>query len=637
MIGEQIGNHRILAKIGQGGMGTVYQAEDTTLGRKVAIKFLNPSTAEGGKELERFQAEAKVQANLNHPNIVVQANLNHPNIVTLHAFEKFREGYCMVMEYVEGRTLSDIVRRSGPLPPHVAVTIVRQVLEGLSAAHRAGVVHRDLKPSNIMLTSEGIAKVMDFGIAKVQGTRGLTTSGALMGTVYYMSPEQVRGEQVDARSDLYSLGIILFELLTGRVPFKDDSEFQIMIHHVQTPPPPPTQLLPDVPAALEQVVLKCLAKNQPDRYQSADEVAAALESFEEQERIAGRGHLYTRKMLVQWLAAQESEKPQAPATGPVRPLVASPPGTAKSRPSSEVPPMQQPQASPPRKGLLLAVSLVLIVLAAGAATLYLKRDRAQALLGSMTGTPESQPAPTSQETPAALNPAQTEAALAPGMEAAPAAGTQARQAPALSEAKDVAPEAPVAAAGAAPPAPATTWSAAGRTPARTSSPAGLKTAAPQNIAPSRQPAEPLPRGFLIFVDPDQGSERLPLALAQARVAEVIREHGYEVISSGVAANEVRAALDRKDLAAIRRGGIGYVVFGTASVTLERQTAYGSVYNVASASANLELVRLSDGAVAAVGSGEAKSRGSANPGAAVSEALLTATSDAARSMMRQFRP
>ena len=219
MIGESIGNYRIVAKLGQGGMGTVYQAEDVNLGRKVAIKILNPNlTEQGGKELERFRSEAKVQA-----------SLNNPNIVTLHDFEPYGNSYYMVMEFVEGRTLAEVVRAAGALPASIVVTISKQMLEGLSAAHRHGVVHRDLKPSNIMLTSEGVAKVMDFGIAKVQGGKSLTATGALVGTVYYMSPEQVRGETVDVRSDIYSFGIILFELLTGRVPFKEESDFKICL------------------------------------------------------------------------------------------------------------------------------------------------------------------------------------------------------------------------------------------------------------------------------------------------------------------------------------------------------------------------------------------------------------------------
>src|SRR5213593_2568137 len=234
MIGESLGNHRIISKIGQGGMGTVYEAEDTHLGRRVAIKLLNPTLVANPKELARFQSEAKVQA-----------RLNHPNVVTLHEFEPFKDSYYMVMEYVVGRNLADIVRVVGALPPHIVVTLSKQVLDGLSAAHRIGVVHRDLKPSNIMLTPDGVAKVMDFGIAKVQGSQNLTATGALVGTVYYMSPEQVRGEAVDARSDIYSFGIILFELLTGRVPFKEESDFSVMMHHVRTPAPPPTQFLPE--------------------------------------------------------------------------------------------------------------------------------------------------------------------------------------------------------------------------------------------------------------------------------------------------------------------------------------------------------------------------------------------------------
>jgi eukaryotic-like serine/threonine-protein kinase len=303
MVEGRIWNYRVLAQIGQGGMGTVYQAEDVRLGRKVAVKILNASLLANHREIERFQSEAKIQA-----------NLNNPHVVTLYGFEPYQDSYCMIMEYVEGRTLAHLIRAVGPLPTPIAVMISKQVLEGLSAAHRQGVIHRDLKPSNIMLTREGIAKVMDFGIAKVEGGKNLTASGALVGTVFYMSPEQVRGEPLDARADLYSFGIILFELLTGRVPFKEGSDFSIMISQVQMPPPPPTQLLPDIPTDIENVVLRCLSKRREDRYQNAGEVLAALEAFQEQEHALGRGDLYARKTLAQWFCALEPPHVDAIAT-----------------------------------------------------------------------------------------------------------------------------------------------------------------------------------------------------------------------------------------------------------------------------------------------------------------------------------
>jgi eukaryotic-like serine/threonine-protein kinase len=707
MIGETIGNHKITAKLGQGGMGTVYEAEDTTLGRKVAIKVLNPSLT-GGKELERFESEAKVQA-----------SLNHPNIVSLFKFEPIGNSYYMVMEYVEGRTLAEIVRSGGALAPHLVVGISKQVLDGLSVAHRRGIVHRDLKPSNIMLTPEGLAKVMDFGIAKVQGGKSLTATGALVGTVYYMSPEQVRGETVDSRSDLYSFGIILFELLTGRVPFRDESDFQIMIHHVQTPPPLPTQLLPQIPPALEQIVLRCLAKDPAQRFQSADEVLAALEAFEEQERAEGRGQLYTKKILAQALMAPPPvpmpEKAtlldQVPGpTGATTPLFNTGPAAAPPPPPAMVmdpsvppPPAQAYTVTPPvptayrqqlatqgapapaKKGLVfIAALLVVVLLGAAGAWLYMSRLKSAsetasqqpqaavepsqaAAVPSIPTDPAGQPANPVTPDSSASTPAGT---AAPDMSAsAPAAQqTTATQPPATS----VTPEAAPGGAGRniAPPAGNTLTASGRQTPAAPGSapdsarvhavvprqasqtaqagaasspsaanPRTLAAGTPRGAAPQGEPerAASVPQGVLIFLDLDQSGERLPLGTAQARIADIVRENGLQVVSSGLLAANVRSALDRRDFAEIRRSGVGYVIMGTAHGSLESQNAYGTSYTAGRADVSFEMVRMTDGAVVGTGSGQAKSRGSSNPTAALTDAVLTATSEAARSLMRQFKP
>jgi len=668
MIGETIGNHRIVAKIGQGGMGSVYQGEDTTLGRKVAVKILNPNLLErGGKELERFQAEAKVQA-----------SLNHPNIVTLYQFEPYRDSWCMVMEYVEGKTLAEIVRSSGPLPPHIVVNLCKQILDGLSAAHRMGVVHRDLKPSNVMLTPDGVAKVMDFGIAKVQGGKALTESGALVGTVYYMSPEQVRGEQVDARSDIYSFGIIMFELLTGRVPFKEDSDFSIMIHHVQTPPPPPTQLSPDVPSALEDIVMRCLAKDPAYRYQTAQDVIAALDAFEEQERAMGRSNLYSRRYLAEWLSGSraDSAAPAQPPASPPSPAPQPPRIATEPQPVPPPPTFQQPMQAPPtfqqplpaaaqpqaagaksHKGLLaVLVVLILVAAAAAAGWLYLKNRpsaqpaaeqpadlgqqqlEAQAALESLKArtagadlaAPASEPAPA--PTPAAA-PAESRSAPSPAVPPAAATATARPE------------SAPRAAAGTGgkpgravtPPAPAAPATAA-TAPREVPAAAPREAPAPaRETAPARAAEETLPRGLLVFLDLDQGSEQMALAPAVAQINQIARDAGFTVVSGGITAGMVRSALERHELAELRRMGIGHVIMGTAGGSLEAQAAYGGTYYVGQATVNLELVRMSDGAVSATGSGDARSRGTANPQAALNNALTTAASSAARELMRNYRP
>lgn len=693
MIGERIGNHVIVSKIGQGGMGTVYQAEDTTLGRKVAVKILNPRLLEkGGKELERFQAEAKIQA-----------SLNHPNIVTLYEFQPYKDSHCMVMEYVEGKTLAETIRSSGPLPPHIVVNLAKQILEGLSAAHRRGIVHRDLKPSNVTVTPDGVAKVMDFGIAKVQGGKTLTESGALVGTVSYMSPEQVRGLRVDARSDLYSFGIILFEMLTGRVPFKEDSDFSIMMHHVQTPPPPPTQLLPDIPTALEDVVMRCLGKDPAARYQNAEEIIAVLNAFEEQERAMGRSQLYSRRYLAEWLAAPRQEE-RVPAAG-AEPSPSVPPPILQPPPQSQASaPAQQPSGAPeappiapipsdnrvsppvpgavaPAKKTLLPIILVCFVfVAAAGAAFYLWRLRTSPPQGSQTAQ-TTQTKPLEVQAGVAIPAQQGGSSTAPGSPQTPSEPATASTAPGTAEQS-----VPLAAQAVAPPpgVPATQSMQAGRATApgaagvplpstastapgapEQSVPLGAQAIAPPSGIPAtrsvqaEQAAAPggavrtlpwraatkvaktaqeqLPQGFLIFMDLDRGSEQMALGTAQAQVAQIVRDRGYKVVSAGVVGANVRAALDRHDLAEVRRNGVGYVIMGTVHGAMEAQAAYGSTYYVGQVTANLELVRMSDGEIAATGSGDAKSRGSANAQAAINSALLSAASDAARELMRRFNP
>jgi serine/threonine-protein kinase len=194
MIGTEIASYRILEKLGQGGMGVVYKAVDTGLDRMVAMKVLNPDLSKNPELVERFRAEARAQA-----------NLNHTNLATLYAFMVHQGTAIMVMEFVEGETFAQIIRRRGPIPEVEAIPLFRQALLGIGYAHRAGILHRDIKPSNLMLNKNGLVKVMDFGIAKVIGARGMTRTGTQLGTLAYMSPEQIQNRNVDIRSDVYEL------------------------------------------------------------------------------------------------------------------------------------------------------------------------------------------------------------------------------------------------------------------------------------------------------------------------------------------------------------------------------------------------------------------------------------------------
>jgi eukaryotic-like serine/threonine-protein kinase len=259
--------YEIDAVLGQGGMAKVFKGTDRVLGRTVAVKVLSPQFAGDHQFVSRFRREAQAAAALNHPNIV-------------SVFDTGDQGdvHFIVMEFVQGRTLRDAIRQEGPILPERAVEITEEVARALAAAHEAGLVHRDVKPGNIMLTSDGSdAKVMDFGIARTTTGDTLTQTAAVLGTASYLSPEQAQGQPVDARTDIYSLGCVLYEMLTGRPPFTGDSPVSIAYKHVRENPVPPSRLNDDVTQSLEAVVMKMLAKNPTNRYQTAAELLEDLE------------------------------------------------------------------------------------------------------------------------------------------------------------------------------------------------------------------------------------------------------------------------------------------------------------------------------------------------------------------------
>jgi serine/threonine protein kinase len=265
MIGSVVGNYKIIDKIGEGGMGAVFKGVDLMLEREVAIKMLRPELARQPNVVERFRTEA-----------VTLAKLNHPNVATLHSFFRQGEDFFMVMEFVRGQTLDEVIKTQGAMSCGRAVELFCMALEGIDHAHKMGIIHRDIKPANMMLTETDSIKVMDFGIARVLGTDRLTRAGHLIGTVEYMSPEQVRGEETDARSDIYSLGILLYEMLTGRVPFNSASEYELMRCQIEDLPTPPRNFAPQIPVAVEQGIMRSLAKLREARYQSASEFRSTL-------------------------------------------------------------------------------------------------------------------------------------------------------------------------------------------------------------------------------------------------------------------------------------------------------------------------------------------------------------------------
>ncbi len=266
MIGQTLGKYRIQDRIGRGGMGTVYLAVDDTLHREVAIKVLNPELNDP-EIARRFRAEA-----------ITVARLSHPGIATVYELFEKDEQWLMVMEFVRGETLEHLIERSGPLPVDRAVDLITQALTALAHAHSMGVVHRDLKPANLMVTEAGTVKIMDFGIARVAGTEHLTTAGFMMGTPAYMAPEQVLGHEIDARADLYAMGVVLYRLTTGKLPFKGDTPFAMAQSQVNDPPTPVGLMRQGLPGWVEQVIGRALSKSPADRFQTADQFREALKN-----------------------------------------------------------------------------------------------------------------------------------------------------------------------------------------------------------------------------------------------------------------------------------------------------------------------------------------------------------------------
>jgi serine/threonine protein kinase/beta-lactam-binding protein with PASTA domain len=270
--------YRVISRVGSGGMAEVYCAEDTQLGRRVAVKLLHERFAQDEEFVERFRREASSAA-----------SLSHANIVSVYDRGEWGGTYYIAMEYLDGRSLDSIVREEAPLTPERAIEITEQVLRAARFAHRRGVVHRDLKPHNVIIDDEGRVKVTDFGIARA-GASEITQTGSIMGTARYLSPEQAQGHAVSPRSDLYAIGIMLYELLTGTVPFEGDSVVAIALRHLSEPPRPPSSFVPTISANLDAIVMRALEKSPEQRFADADEFLSALEGERERLRATDGSH-----------------------------------------------------------------------------------------------------------------------------------------------------------------------------------------------------------------------------------------------------------------------------------------------------------------------------------------------------------
>jgi serine/threonine-protein kinase len=377
-IGSRVGDYEIQQVLGAGGMGRVYKVRNVISDRVEAMKVLLPDLEGNPGLADRFMREIKVQA-----------SLDHPNIAALYTALRIENQLVMLMEYVEGTPL-DKMMEAGPVPIDKAADYIAQVLSALSYAHARGVIHRDLKPANMMVTHGGLVKLMDFGIAKMAADRKLTQTGSTVGSLYYMSPEQINGTQdIDARSDLYSLGVSLYEIVTGARPFQGDSEYSIMAAHLAGNPPPPVQISPNLPPGLSEIILQALEKDPARRFQSADAFRAAL--------------LYACRPGP---AAAAAQAPAAPAPA------------APARPAQPVAQPAAPRPAQSHRGLWIAVGALVALAVIVAAAIELPKLRR-----TTAGNIPAAEAPAKQApVPApAVNIAesQTPAAPAPAQEAAP--------------------------------------------------------------------------------------------------------------------------------------------------------------------------------------------------------------------------
>jgi len=327
-----LGRYKVISEIGQGAMGTVYKAVDPIIDRTVAIKTINLNLSR--QELEEYEARFQQE-------IKAAGRLNHPNIVTIYDVGKTDQVAYMAMEFLEGKELKDIITSGKLLPPDQMVDIISQVADGLWFAHQQNIVHRDVKPSNIMVMRGGIAKITDFGIARLPNSAVKTMTGLILGSPRYMSPEQVIGKTIDARSDIFSLGVVLYEAMTGVAPFDGDNVNAIMYATVNTTPVPPSHHNRNIPAMLDLIVAKAMAKTLDDRYQSVKELG---DDLREVRRQMDHGRPATALKATSSPVGQRSAPPPAPAPAPDKAAVDT--GTQPMAPDVPPKPVGDDTAAP---------------------------------------------------------------------------------------------------------------------------------------------------------------------------------------------------------------------------------------------------------------------------------------------------
>ncbi len=406
----RVGDYEVLGVLGAGGMGRVYKVRNVITDRVEAMKVLLPDLT-GRRELaDRFLREIKLLA-----------ALNHPNIASLHTAFTWNDQLVMVMEYVEGVTLAARIKE-GALSPEEAANYIGQVLAALSYAHGLDIIHRDIKPANMMLTPEGVVKLMDFGIARSQNDPILTATGSTMGSLHYMSPEQVRGRDIDERSDLYSVGVSLYELVTGQRPFQAENDYAIMAAQLQNTPAAPSALRPDLPAALNDIILMAMNKDPAQRFQTAEAFRVALQSVGSSAAAAvatpdsvtaipqagaTRTGVVTPSALAQAAKSGSAEIVSRPATQPSAPLTSAP--SVPQAPPAPQPPLASVPPATGHRGLYVSLGAVIVLAAMVVAGIYAPRVwKARAVAVSAVSKAAS-PAPGSSS-PVPAEPNKAEAA-----------------------------------------------------------------------------------------------------------------------------------------------------------------------------------------------------------------------------------
>ena len=410
-VGQKLGDYEILGILGAGGMGKVYKVRNTISDRVEAMKILLPDLA-GQKDLaDRFLREIKVLA-----------SLHHPNIASLRTALTLDNQLVMIMEFVDGVTLSSRLHQ-GAIPPALAVKYIDQVLDALSYAHKQNIIHRDIKPANMMLTADGTVKLMDFGIARSASDRSLTMTGTTLGSLNYMPPEQVKGDPADNRSDLYSLGVSLYEMVTGQLPFTAESNYAMMAAHLQEVPKPPIVLRPGIPQTLNQIIVMALAKDPGQRFQSADAFRGALKSVPAQGAATQAGadpRAFVPSASAGSATALFHETPasQSPTTVMDTPAFPQTPRVGAVANPAAAAADAMPQAPPPavrgnsHRGLYIALGAFIVVAVLFAAGLYLP-SRIKTLAGAGKSTPPSQQASSPATNPSPTTPPASGDAMTP--------------------------------------------------------------------------------------------------------------------------------------------------------------------------------------------------------------------------------